>query len=285
MNPSTILVTGASGQQGGAVARSLLGQGQPIRVMSRSKDKLQTLQELGAEIVAADMNDPDSLEAAMSNIKKAFLVTTPFEAGFEAEVQQGKNFIDAAKNRGVEHLVFTSVGSANTHTGIPHFDTKFQIEQYIKQTGIPFTIIRPVFFMENFGSPWFLPAIQKGTLALPVHPDVSVHMVSLDVIGAFIAAAFMRPSEFIGQEIEIASDRLTFPEAMKKLSEASGKKIAYQELPSDQAESMFGSDLTINFLWFNEKGFAADLTALKKWGIPLVTFKEHLASVGWVKKV
>ena len=189
VNP-TILVTGASGQQGGAVARKLLEQGQSIRALSRSLDKLRNLQNLGVDTIVGDLNDPGTLEKALSGINKAFLVTTPFEAGMDAEVQQGINFIKAAKKFDLDHLVFNSVAAADQNTKIPHFETKIEIEKFLKSSGIPATVLRPVFFMENFASPWFLPAIQTGKLSLSVHPDISLQMTELDVIGDFVAAAF-----------------------------------------------------------------------------------------------
>jgi len=282
---NTILVTGASGQQGGAVAKSLLKQGESVRAVSRSIEKLKELGEQGAQVITGDLSDPNSLNTVLKGIKRAYLVTTPFEAGMEMEVKQGINFIDEAKKADVEHIVFSSVASANDHTQIPHFETKSKVESYLKDSGIAYTIIRPVFFMENFGSPWFLPSIQQGKLALPVRPDLVMQMVSLDVIGNFGAAAFLRPKEFLGKEIDLASDQLTFPEAMKLLSEVSRKSIVYEEFPEDQSEKTFGIDFAKMFSWFNKVGFSSDIPSLKKWGIPLTTYKQHLASAAWVKQI
>jgi len=280
-----MLITGASGQQGGAVARSLLSQGQSLRVLSRSPGKLSALKAQGAEVITGDQNDRASLEVALRGVKRAFLVTTPFEAGTDAETQQGINFVAAALHAGVEHLVYTSVASADANTGIPHFESKWKVEQHIHKVGIPATILRPAFFMENFGSPWFLPSIQRGALSLPTPSDRSLQMVALDVIGAFGAAALTRPAEFISKAIDLASDRLTFTEAMKLLSEATGKTIGYEPMPEEQAEAAFGADFSKMFRWFNEVGFSVNLTELKQWGIPLTTFREHLVSSAWVKQV
>lgn len=285
MSKATILVTGASGQQGGAVARSLVSQGQSIRALSRSPERLNDLKAQGAEVIAGDLNDRASLEAALAGIKRAFLVTTPFETGTDAETQQGITFVDAAQHAGVEHLVYTSVAGADEHTGIPHFESKWKIEQHIQAVGIPATILRPVFFMENFGSPWFLPSIQGGTFSLPVDPDRPTQMIALGVIGAFGAAALIRPSEFIGKTIQLASDELTFVEAMKLLSEAAGKTIRYERLPDEQAEGALGHDLAKMFRWFNAEGFSVNLAELKPYDIPLTTFKDHVASAAWVNQV
>lgn len=278
MDKGPILVVGATGQQGGAVAKSLLAQGESVRGMSRDPSKVKAF-----EAVFGQLNDRASLDQALKGIKRAFLVTTFMEEGMDAEVKHGINFIDAAKAAGVEHLVFSSVGASDRNTGIPHFDTKWLIEQHLYNSGIPYTVLRPVFFMQNFASPWFLPSIQQGKLVLPVRPDVKIKMIPLEVIGNFVALAFQRPEEFIGQTIEIASDELTFPEAMEILSKVSGKMVVYEQLPSEQAVGLFGEDIAKMFNWFNGHQFQADLEALRNYGIHLTTFKEHVQAASWAQ--
>ena len=278
----TILVTGATGQQGGAVARSLLKQGRKVRTLSRSIDKLKELKELGAEPAVGDLTDGASIEAALKGIRQAFLVTTPFEAGPEVEAARGIEFVDAAKAAGVENLVFSSVASAY-NTGVPILDSKGKIQTHIKGSGIPATILNPVWFMENFGT-WFLQGIQEGKLVLPLTEDYTLQMTDLDTIGAFGAAAFLRPAEFLGKEISIATDGLTLPETMRLLSKQVGKSIAYGALPAEKAEGVFGPDLAKLFHWLQTSGFAVDLQKVAQWGIPLTKFKDHIRTAAWVKK-
>lgn len=280
-----LLITGATGQQGGAVANELLIRGIPFRALSRSPHKLKHLHDQGIETVQGTMEDRKTLKEALNGIKLAYLVTTPYEEGIEAEIQYGINFIDMAAECGVEHLVFSSVAGAERNTGIPHFESKEKIERHLKSAGIPYTIFRPVFFMENFGSPWFLPDLKKGKLSLPVHKDIILQMISVDVIGAFVVEALHHPTEYLGAEIEIASDQLTFPKAIKKIAVTSGKTCTYEEMPIQQAEKQYGADFAKMFQWFNEKGFAADLDALQKKGIHLTTFDEYLAQAQWVKQL
>ncbi len=281
-----ILVTGATGQQGGAVARSLLRQGQKIRVLTRNMAKGEELRKMGAEVVVGDLTDTGSVKTALQGIKRVFLVTTPFEAGMETEVQQGITMVDAAKIAGVDHLVFSSVVSANRNTGIPHFETKWRVEQHIQKTGIPATILRPAFFMENFASPWMLPAIQKGKLVFPMQPNRRLQMIALKDIGEFGAAAFLRPKEFIGQVIELAGDELTIPDALDILSTSMRKKIQYEQLPDEQLENALGHDMAVMFRWFNKVGYNVDIPVLKKkWGINLTTFKEFISEAPWAKPV
>lgn len=138
-----VLVTGASGQQGGALGRNLLKEGIKVRALTRSPEKGSVLKSLGAEVVTGNFNDPKSLQLALNGVKKAFLMTTLFEEGMDAEVKQGKTMVDAVKAANVEHLVFSSVADADSETGIPHFDTKRQVEQYIQKIGLPATILPP----------------------------------------------------------------------------------------------------------------------------------------------
>jgi uncharacterized protein YbjT (DUF2867 family) len=286
MAEGMILVTGATGQQGGIVARYLLQQGEKVRALTRHPDKADALKKLGAEVATGDLTDPDSLKPALRGIRKVFLVTTPFEAGLETEVRQGINMIDTAKEAGVAQLVFTSVGSANKHTGIPHFETKWQIEQHLKETGVPSTILRPVFFMENFTAPWMLPAIQQGKVALPLASDRTLQMIALDDIGAFGAAALTRPKEFIGQEIDLAGDALTLPEALGLLAREIGKPIQYEQLPIDQAEKRFGPDAAIMYRWLNEVGYSVDIPALeKRWAIPMTKFSELVTTESYQRRL
>lgn len=286
MAEETILVTGATGQQGGVVARYLLQQGKKIRALTRHPAKAEALKKLGAEVAVGDLTDKESLKPALRGIKRVFLVTTPFEAGMEAEVRQGIDMVDAAKEAGVDHLVFSSVGSANKNTGIPHFETKWQVEQHLRKSGLPATILRPVFFMENFTAPWMLPAIQQGKVVLPLAPDRKLQMIALDDIGAFGAAAFIRPKEFLGQEIDLAGDALTMPEALGMIAREIGKPIQYEPLPVEQAEKVFGHDFGVMFRWFNEVGYSVDIPALEqRWAIPLTKFRELVTTEAYQRRL
>lgn len=275
MPEEMILVTGATGQQGGAVARYLLQQRQNVRALTRHPAKADVLKKIGAEVAVGDLTEKASLKPALRGIQRVFLVTTPFEAGTEAEIRQGIGMIDAAKEAGVKQLVFTSVGSADKNTGIPHFESKRRIEEHLKRVGLAATILRPVFFMENFTAPWILPAIQEGKVALPLDADRKLQMIAVEDIGAFAAAAFLRPKEFIGREIDLAGDALTMPEALGLLGRELGRPIEYEPLPADQAVKRFGEDFGTMFRWFNEVGYDVDIPALEeRWAIPLTKFRE-----------
>ena len=278
-----ILVTGATGQQGGAVARALLAKGQKVRVMTRHPEKAASLAKAGAEIVQGDFTNQAILQMALRGVCGVFAMSTPFEAGMEAEVRQGIMLADAAKQAGIAHYVYTSVGSAHRNTGIPHFESKWKVEQHIRQIGLPATILRPVWFMENFTT--FAKPSADGVLMLPMKPSRKLAMVALKDIGAFGAAAFLRPKDFLGQAIDLAGDELTMPETAALLTTAMGRPIRFQEFQMEQAEAAMGHDLATMFRWFNEVGYAIDIPALtRQFGIPLTTFAEWLKTVDWTKK-
>jgi uncharacterized protein YbjT (DUF2867 family) len=277
-----ILVTGATGQQGGAVARALLAKGQQVRVMTRHPEKAASLAKAGAEVVQGDLTNQAILQMALRGVHGVFAMSTWVEEGMEAEVRQGTMLADAAKQAGIAHYVYTSVGSAHRNTGIPHFDSKWKVEQHIRQIGLPATILRPVWFMENFTT--FAKPSAEGVLMLPMKPSRKLAMVALKDIGEFGAAAFLRPNDFLGQAIDLAGDDLTMPEAAAQLMHAIGRPIRFQEFPMEQAEAAMGHDLTTMFRWFNEVGYAIDIPTLKqKFQMPLTTFAEWIKTVDWTK--
>ena len=277
-----ILVTGATGQQGGAVARALIAKGQKVRVMTRHPEKAAALVKAGAEVVQGDLTNHAVLQLALRGVNGVFAMSTPFEAGMEAEVRQGIMLADAAKQAGITHCVYTSVGSAHRRTGIPHFESKWKVEQHIQKIGLPATILRPVWFMENFTT--FAKPSPDGVITLPMAPARKLAMVALKDIGAFSAAAFMRPKDFIGQAIDLAGDELTMPEVAVLLTKAMGRPISFQEFPLDQAEGALGHDFAVMFRWFNEIGYAIDIPKLKQqFGIPLTTFAEWAKTIEWKK--
>ncbi len=277
----TLLVVGATGQQGGALAAHLRAQKVPFRAYGRFAEKLRRF----PHAAEGSLRDKGALKKALVGIKQAFLVTTPYEEGVKAEVEQGVAFVNAAVDCGVEHLVFSSVGSANQSTGIPHFESKWRIEEHIKKVGIPATILRPVFFMENFGSPWFFPQLERGALAFPMSAETPLQMVPLETIGAFAAAAFKYPEKFLGKEIDLATDELPIVDAVEKIACESAKPCVFEELSYEEGVERYGEDFAMMFHWFETTGYSVDLEALKNWGIPLVSFDEYLEEAEWVRKL
>jgi len=279
-----ILVTGATGQQGGAVARELLAAGHSVRAMTRKPDgdAAQALAALGAEVVAGDLDDTASLAAALDGVWGVFAVQNSWEAGIEGEEEQGKRIAQLAKDAGVQHFVYTSVGGADRKTGIPHFDNKFRVEEKVRSLGFPsYTVLRPVFFMENFLSPWYKPAIDEGNLAMSLTPDTKLQMIALADIGKYGRMAFEQHDTMNGKAIELAGDDTTMPQAAEIISKASGKPIAFFQVPIEEVRK-FSDDFALMFEWFDRVGYDSDIQGnAKEYGVEPTSLEEWAASASW----
>jgi uncharacterized protein YbjT (DUF2867 family) len=282
-----ILVTGATGNQGGAVARHLLKNGYKIRVMTRKPqdDKAGVFKALGAEVVKGDLDDAKSLELALEGAWGAYAVQNTWEAGVEREEEQGKRFAEVARKKGIEHFVYSSVGGANRNTGIPHFENKWRIEQAVRGLKFPsYTILRPVFFMDNFTSPWFLPGLLEGKLAVGLKPETKLQMIAVDDIGKFGLIAFEQHEKMNGVELDIAGDEHTMPETAKILGRAMGKRIDFVKVPIEEVRK-WSADYALMLEWFDRVGYNADIPALaKKYGIGLAKLDEWAIRVDWQAK-
>ncbi len=276
-----ILVTGATGKQGGAVARSLLDRGFRVRALTRDpqRPEAQALTEQGAEVVQGDMDDRSAMDRVLEGAYGVFSVQNFWETGYDREVQQGKAVADAAKEAGVEHFVYSSVGSAYRETGISHFDSKWEIENHVRELELPYTILRPVFFMQNWEM--MQEPILGGTLAQPLDPDKPFQQVAVEDIGAFAAVAFEHPDEWIGREVDLAGDEQTMPEIAETFGRVIGREVEYYQVPWDQFEEQMGEEYAVMYRWFNEVGYEADIAALRQEYPELTTFERYLRSHGW----
>lgn len=279
-----ILVTGATGQQGGATARELLAAGHKVRAMTRKPDgaAARTLAKLGAEVVQGDLDDGASVEAALSGAWGVFAVQNTWEAGVEREEVQGKRIAVAAFRAGVKHFVYSSVGSAHRNTGVPHFDNKARVEETVRSLGFPsFVILRPVFFMDNFTSPSFKPAIDSGVLAVGMSPTVPLQMIAVADIGKYGRAAFERHVDLNGEAIDIAGDVLTMPEVATVISQAAGRTVTHLQVPIAEVRK-FSEDFALMLEWFDTVGYNADINGnAAKFGIEPTRLAQWAKKVDW----
>jgi uncharacterized protein YbjT (DUF2867 family) len=276
-----ILVTGATGQQGGATARHLLAGGWPVRALTRDPNSppAQALAEAGAEVVQGDLDDRASLDLALSGVYGVYSMQTPY-LGADVEERQGKALADAASAAGVGHFVYASVGGAERNTGISHFESKWAIEQRVGELGLPATVLRPVFFMENFNPQ--RESILSGTFtSRGLKPDKPLQLIASDDVGAFAALAFNNPQDYIGQALEIGGDELTEPQIVETLAKVIGRPVNMvpPEGPSPYADFAKMID------WFNQKGYEADIPALRARYPGLKTFETWLRGSGWARGV
>lgn len=270
----TVLVTGATGQQGGATARHLLSKGFKVKALTRNPDneKAKALAALGAEIVQGNFDDSASIARAIEGAWGVFAVQNTWEAGVEQEEVQGKQVAKLARDAGVGHYVYTSVGSAHLKTGIPHFDNKGRVEERVRELAFPsYTILRPAFFMENMFSPWFL---HGDKVVVAMKPTTTLQMIAADDIGKYGALAFERAEELNRVELDIAGDALTIPAATAVMSEALGRKLEFIQAPIEEVRKQ-GEDMAKMLEWFDAVGYIADIAGLeKKYGIKPVKFTE-----------
>ncbi len=276
-----ILVSGATGSQGGAVARHLSDAGFEVRAVTRDPDKptARALAGRGIEIVRGDLDDHASLRRALEGVHGVFSVQQFFEAGYDGEVRQGKALADAAKDAGVEQFVYSSVCGADLGTGIPHFESKWEIEEHLRGAGPPHTILRPVSFMQN----WELTRerILEGTVALPLDPDKPMQQVAVEDIGAFATAAFKEPELWIGREVALAGDETTMSEAVETFSRVTSRKIAYSQTTWEQFGKSVPAEITRMYRWLNDVGYEVDIAALRGEYPSLTTFERYLRDHGW----
>jgi uncharacterized protein YbjT (DUF2867 family) len=283
-----VLVTGATGRQGGAVIRHLLPKGWKLKALTRNPQSpaAQALTERGVELVQGDLEDAASIARAAAGVYGIYSVQDYWAVGARREVQQGKNVADAAKKAGVRHLVYSSVGGAERNTGIPHWESKWEVEKHIRSLGLPATVIRPAAFMEMYYIDQVEIGILKGKFADPIRADKPYQTIATDDIGAFVALAFERPTEFIGKELEIAGSELTNAEAARVFSRVLGKPVKFQKLPLPLVRLILGKEFYSMFRWFNEAGFKADIAGLRRKypEIHLHTLEEWLHTEGWHKR-
>lgn len=282
MKDQIIAVTGATGQQGGAVARKLLADGWKVRALTRdfNKSAAQALAQAGAQFVAGNMDSRSELDAAFAGAYGVFSVQNFWlpNVGYQGEIQQGKNVADAAKAAGVQHFVYSSVGAAYRGMGQKHFESKWIIEQYVQSLNIPYTILRPAFFMENYN--WSRAYILNGTFTgMGLRPEKGVQSVAVEDIGVFAALAFANPAEYLGKTFELAGDELTEAQIAETFSKVIGRPVNL--VASTGGGRRSEEEMQAMFNFFNGEGYDADIVSLRKLHPGLLTLEEYLRKNGW----
>ena len=280
-NGKVILVTGATGTQGGAVARELLKRGYVVRGLTRNpeSDRARAMADLGADMVQGDFDDPESLAVAMQGAYGVFAVTNFWEHGYDKEVAHGIQLVDAAKVAGIEHFVFTSVAGADDYTGIPHFDSKGEIEVYLRESGINYSIVRPVEFMDNVA--YLRKQLLSGTYYDPRDSGQTHQWIAARDIGFFVGTAFDNPDKWLGKELDIAGDELTLAEYVDILSVTIGQNVHHQQVSWSSFEQDAGEEMTLMVRWFDEHGYDVDVEALRALYPGLMTYEEFLKTLDW----
>ena len=255
MEQKTVLIFGATGNIGGAASRELLKRGWQVRAVTRNpeNEKAQLLMQLGAEVVKGDMEDQNSLERVFDGMKRVFSVQNWTTSGVEGEMRQGKRVADVAQSVGIDHLVYASAGTGDRDTGIPHFENKIVVEDYMRNLGLPFTIIRPTPFMELMSEKEFYPAM--GTWSAEpkiVGWDLPIPWVSVYDLGQAVANVFDDPDRWIGQDVPMCGDVKSLGESQDIFLQIDGKKPTRIPLPLWLFEKMAGNEFIEMWKWMNK---------------------------------
>ncbi len=266
-NRKTVFVTGATGNQGGAVVRHLLSKGYRVKALVRNPDspRAKSLVQENVEIIKGDLNDTASYRNHLQNTDAVFC-NLHFKEGVDKETRQGFNFVTISKEQGVKHIIYSSVIGCDLNTGIPHWESKWKIENHIKSTRIDFTILRPASLFENLLLPQVKSRILKGKLVLPTRADKVQQFIGADDIGRVSAAILSDPGKYAGRTIMLASEQMDGSELAAVFSKVLSKDIKFQRLPKLIVRLVMGKGLAKMFRWINDNDavFIKDIGELKK---------------------
>jgi len=277
----SFFVTGATGNQGGAVVRSLLNKGCKVKALTRNANSpaARVLKKLNADIVQGDLNNPSSYKEHLREIDGIFCVLT-YENGIRKEINQGKELANLAKSYNAGHFLYSSVIGADLQTGIPHWESKWEIENHIKHLNLPYTIIRPAALFENFLIPAVKKRILKGILPSPLAKEVIQLFVSSYDIGNISTLIFLNPDQYAEKTILLSVEEISQENIASVFSNVLGQEIKYQKMPMVLTRLLMGRDLYKMFKWYNEnyKGLIKNQTAFHK------EFPNMLNLSEWVKQ-
>ena len=281
-NENVVLVTGGTGSQGGATVTHLLAAKKVrVRVLTRSLEspKAKSLAARGVELVKGDFEDVASLRTALAGVSAAFSVQQWTEkGGAAAEELNGKRFADAVKASGSPHLVYSSAEGGERKSGLGHFESKWAIEQHIRDLKLPATILRPVGFMDAFGAPAMQRGMFLGMFRANFGVSHRIQFVATYDIGWFAARALEDPERYAGRVIPLAGDELSIGDIIRTFKTVTGHKPWVAPIPTFVAKKVMPKEFLDMFTWIREKGFKADIVQVRQEYPQLLTF------AGWVKK-
>ena len=268
----TALVIGATGTQGGAVTHALHNAGHHVRALTRNpqSDPARVLGSRGIQVLAGDFDHPETIAEAARGTDTAFIMGTPFENGTESEIQQTTNTIDAVHAAGVEHIIYSSVASAQEDTGVPHFESKAIIEDHLDGLEVAHTVVAPTAFLSDLTGPPFWEGLQPGAwdglrdgvyaFALPA--ETRLQMVSLADLGRFVQLVAENPQRFDRSRVEIASIEVSGADIADRLAQSLNRRIRYQHVSLEVLEKVAGDDAVAMTQFFLRGGYTVDIPSL-----------------------
>lgn len=275
------LVTGATGKQGGAAVKHLLNAGVKVRALTRKPDsnRASALRNLGVEVVKGNLNDIDSLDMAVKGVYGVFAVTNFWEFGTgKKEVQQNKNLTDLAKKHCVQHYVLASIARCDDNPNLAHFVTKYECEQYVKSSGLPYTFLRAVYFMDNLKPNEQGASFHWTILPSTLGEKTALQMIATDDIGWFAANSFLHPDQYLNKTLDIAGDEVTYSRAYaayKNVFNAEPKKSSFMKFIMmnlmPEVKKMFN--------WYRDPVFKADINNLRSIHTRLKTIEDYFRQI------
>ncbi|MCO5973408.1 NmrA family NAD(P)-binding protein [Actinoallomurus soli] len=291
IDPAPVLVTGATGRQGGATARALLAAGVPVRALVRdpATERARAVAALGAELVTGDLDDLDSVRRAAAGTRAVFSVQMPDMNDLQGDSEwvQGRNLIDGARDAGVAQFVHTSVSGAGQHRNAPgwadgrwaalehYYETKTALQDRVREAGFEhWTLLKPAFFMENFLMDFLFPHGIEGGIVTVIQPGTRIPLVAVADIGTAAAAAFAAPQRFHTVELELAGDHLSMTEIAEVLSGVLGTELTAPSMTAEEAIAAGMPEWTVSHMWYNEADQPARPAYARALGLPLTGFAE-----------
>ncbi|WP_135826538.1 NmrA/HSCARG family protein [Halorussus ruber] len=276
-----VLVTGATGNQGGAVVDQLLRTGEyDVYGLTRSPTSAaaRSLDRRGVRLVEGDLERPPTLESIPADVDSIFCVTDFFSGGSEAgERQQGVNAVEFAEDLGIDHFVYSSAMCAERNTGVPHFESKFAVEEALRKSSLNETILRPAPYFQNFEE--FRGAIETGLFTFPVASDVPVPLVDVADIGTAAARVFDSPARHIGNAYDIVGCVRTPAEIANAMSAALDLPVSTVRVPSSLVARSMGSSVADMYRWFETDGVNSDTTS--SLSMDFTSLPAYLRDAGW----
>lgn len=284
-----ILLIGVTGGTGGNVVKGFLEQGiSNLRAITRKIDLnrpiLAQIHNAGIELIEANLDDQNSLETAFTDVETVYChATAPDTAKPQPEeIERAKTLVKVAKQAEIKHFVYNSAGGVDRNTKVSHIQQKAQIEQVIKEAGLPATMLRACLFMEEFWKKYTRPGILKGTFRFSIQPDKPLHLITTKDMGRIAAYVIQHPEKYIGKEIELAGDVLTPSQMAIAFSKVQETKVIHKEVPPWIFLLFLQKELYNIIQFYRNQGYQADVNHLRE-EFPglLTTFDEFLQETNW----